>query len=68
MAFERLQQADLDHQHHRDLHDGPGEHLVHLDQVGRLAQATRGGSSSVLPSPARLTLLFYINGGALGPA
>src|SRR5690348_8769259 len=36
--LERLQHADLDHQHHDDLHDGPGENLVGLNQIRSLAQ------------------------------
>src|SRR5437660_4261053 len=39
MSLQRQDEAHLDHQHHGALHDGPGQHLVGLDQVGGLAQA-----------------------------
>jgi hypothetical protein len=34
-----LQHPYLDHQHHGDLHNGPGKDLIGLDQVGSLPQA-----------------------------
>jgi len=53
IALERLQQAGLDHQHHRDLHDGPGEDLVHLDQVRRpgAADSRRRSMHPASPPP-----------------